>query len=903
MNTFALLLSALTVFRVDPWYHEPFLPDADPAGGVVTDTLSFAAARGEIEAVSFVVNPDADYAKVDVVPSDLTGPDGAKIPASAADVTLVKVWFRADRRWNTSWAGDRRKPTPISGLVLHDDALVRVDWENEVNWVRGDYSDGPTYLDMSHRDLKTHLNTDCEPIRDAPKFVPFDLKKGFRQQYLVTWKIPKDAKPGEYKGTLALNQSNNPNNRTIKQLSLRLTVHPFALPRPRTHYDTREKYVSFWMGSPSLDRLLAEGHRLDRAERKLRAIFRSMAEHNAGDLTWTGDLRTDSTDDYALRSLLIARQEGMCADPFINGLAFETWVPTGATVNGRPPEPEDMPDEYQKALAKFRTRVEGQRAIMDKYLGHHRCYYASVDECKEDVNRACYGFWDIAHKLDGMIWTDFAYSKYNGVFVDMNDIPGAVDHGAAWEWHSYGAKSVTYAGTFTGPENPDVWRRNKGIRYWYADFDGVHEYYLHASDVNRWNDFIETGVYCQFGIVFYTIDGLVSTLAWEAVREALDDVRYYSLLRLRAEAALKSSDPEARRLGRAALVWQDGVDPEHVADLDAFRRETADWIEKLIAKVGPEPEENDTELPPPVTLPPDGRWQKVPKASAGAKAIFDYVVKVAGEEGSVHKGEGRYDLALAALEGLLKDASAATPDRVRAALWMSTLHSEMQERPAALAVLEEALKLRDASSADRGRLLIRRVNAMMTNEKFEEAYTAAQLDAASAALAEALKVPGVREEERVAAIQKMTRGYLAAKEYEKCVAYAEERLKDTKVSPGRQAELQISIAEAAAYLEDWERSLKAYKEAHRTLSKIDVIYWRSIVVAEAKVAEKAKDYSHAVACWLEIVPTYDPGTEGGSIRAARQNVVRLQPFVRKTAKPASVSPDDDGADESLSLDE
>ena len=895
MNTLALLLSVLTVFRVDPWYHEPFLPDADPAGGVVTDTLSFAAAQGEIEAVSFVVNPDADYEKVDVVPSDLAGPDGAKIPASAADVALVKVWFRADGRWNTSWAGDRTKPVPISGLILHDDALVKVDWEKKVNYVRGDYSDGPTCLDMSHRDRKTHLNTDCEPIRDAPRFVPFDLKKGFRQQYLVTWKIPKDAKPGDYTGTLELKTS-KPQN--LKQLSLRLTVRPFALPRPRTHYDTREKYVSFWMGSPSLDRLLAEGRRLDRAERKLRAIFRSMAEHNAGDLTWVGDLRTDSTDDYALRTLLIARQEGMSADPFINGLAFETWGPPRGTVNGKI-EPEGYPEDYQKALSAFRKRVEGQRAIMEKHLGHHRCYYASVDECKEDVNRACYGFWDIVHKLDGMIWTDFAYSKYNGVFVDMNDVPGSVDHGAAWEWHSYGAKSVTYAGTFTGPENPDVWRRNKGIRYWYADFDGVHEYYLHASDVNRWNDFVETGVYCQFGIVYYTVDGLVSTLAWEAVREALDDVRYYSLLRLRAEAALKSSDPETRRLGRAALVWQDGVDPEHVVDLDAFRRETSDWIEKLIAKVGPEPDEKDTELPPPAEIPPDGRWQQVPKASAGAKAIFDYVVKVAGEEGSVHKGEGRYDLALAALKGLREDAAAATPDRARAALWASTLHSEMQERPAALAVLDEALKIRDLASAERGTLLLRRVKAMMTDEKFEEKYTPAQLDAASAALDEALKLPGIAEAERGEAVCRMARGYLAAKAYETCIAYAEARLKDTKIAADRQAALQISIAEAAACRQDWQRSLAAYKEAHRLLPRIDVIYWRSIVVAEARVAEKAKDYERAVFCWMEIIPTYDPTVEGRAIHSVKQNVARLQPLVRKNLK-ADIS-DDDAP--SLSLDE
>ena len=222
MNMLAIL-AALTVFRVDPWCNVPFLPDADPAGGVVTDAIDFAAAKGEIEAVSFVVRPDADYEKVDVVPSDLTGPGGATIPASAADVALVKVWFRPDSRWNSSWSGNQAKPTLINNLVLHDDALVKVDFENKINYLRGSYPDGPVYLDMSHTDLQTHLNNDCEPIHDAPKFVPFDLRKDFRQQYLVTWKVPKDAKPGEYKGTIDLKTSKAQNLRHIQvTLSQRL---------------------------------------------------------------------------------------------------------------------------------------------------------------------------------------------------------------------------------------------------------------------------------------------------------------------------------------------------------------------------------------------------------------------------------------------------------------------------------------------------------------------------------------------------------------------------------------------------------------------------------------------------------------------------------------------------------
>ena len=900
MNMLAML-AALTVFRVDPWCNVPFLPDADPAGGVVTDAIDFAAAKGEIEAVSFVVRPDADYEKVDVVPSDLKGPDGATIPASAADVALVKVWFRPDSRWNSSWSGNQAKPTLINNLVLHDDALVKVDFENKINYLRGSYPDGPVYLDMSHTDLQTHLNNDCEPIHDAPKFVPFDLRKDFRQQYLVTWKVPKDAKPGEYKGTIDLKTSKAQN---LKQLSIRLTVYPFALPRPRTHYDTSEPYVSFWMGSPSLAGLLAEGHRLDRAEKKLRAIFRSMAEHNAINLSGVGNLKVDSMDDYGLRTLIIARQEGLCADPLINGMAFENWGAFVWNPGGKLREREDAPEDFQKSLDMFREKVVGQNAIMDKYLGHHRCYYSSGDECGVGFNRRSYAYWDIVHSLGGKIWTDYAYAKDSGVFIDINDVPACVSAEEGWSWRTTGAKAVTYASTFTGPENPDVWRRIKGLRFWYADFDGQHEYCFFDGRANRWNDFVHYDRYCQFGIVYWTDDGLVSTLAWEAVREALDDVRYFTLLRRRAEAALKSSDPATRKLGRDALVWQDGVEPEEVIDLNAFRRETVGWIEKLIAKVGQQPEDKDTELPPPAELPPDGRWQKVPKPSAGAKEVFAYVKTMAGESGSWNHGEGRYDLAIAALDGLLADAGSATPDRVKAAMRKSELHSAMQERREAVAAVETALKIKNITSAERGKLLLLRVKALMTDEKFEENYTVKQLDEASVAIAAALKFPGATEEERFGAIYKMCRGYLGAKAYEKCVDYAEARMKDTRISPAHQADLFITMGEALNYLEEWERALKAFKEAHRAYNNDgDKNFRRKILVSEAKAAEMAKDYNRAVACWTDIIPTYDSQEEKSQINAAKRNVARLSAIARKNNKISMGSLDDDDSAETISLDE
>ena len=150
----------------------------------------------------------------------------------------------------------------------------------------------------------------------------------------------------------------------------------------------------------------------------------------------------------------------------------------------------------------------------------------------------------------------------------------------------------------------------------------------------------------------------------------------------------------------------------------------------------------------------------------------------------------------------------------------------------------------------------------------------------------------------------MCRGYLGAKAYEKCVDYAEARMKDTRILPAHQADLFITVGEALNYLEEWERALKAFKEAHRAHNNDgDKNFRRKILVSEAKAAEMAKDYNRAVACWTDIIPTYDSQEEKSQINAAKRNVARLSAIARKNNKISMGSLDDDDSAETISLDE
>jgi len=861
-----VLAAAFKVFWVDAFSSVPFLPDADPKGGVETNALSLAAAQGEIETVSFVVHPLADLAKVDFIPTALVGPEGATLPAEAVEFSLVKVWFRPDIRWTSSWLGNINKPTPIGTLVLHDDALVKVDFEKKVNYLRAEYPGGTRYLNISRKDRDTHFNHDLEPVRDAPKFVPMDLKRDFRQQFWVTVRVPESARPGVYRGSLRAVCG----GKDLQTLPLTVEVYPFRLPSPRTHYDTSRPYYSYWMGSPTLQGLVDGSHELARSERKLRAIFRSMKEHNAANVASVGDLVDTSTDNLAVRTLIIARQEGLLTRPLISGRAYGdggfVWSPDAPQL-----DPAEHKEEYAKSLAAFRKDVERQNGVLDRLLGHHDCYYSSVDECRLQTNRRSFGYWSIVKELGGMIWTDYANPRELGFAVDLNDTPAFVDHRAAYEWHAQGGRCTTYAGPFTGPECPDIWRRTKGMRYWYADYDGQHEYCFYDGTYNRWNDFNpHEGGYCQFGIVYLTEDGLVSTLAWEGMREGLDDVRYFTLLRRRAEAAMAAKDPETVKLGRAALHWQDSVDPEYVLDLYAFRRQTVGWILRLMEKVGPEPAERPVDTA--VELPPC----------------------------TAKDGPNRWDLEIVRLVKEADDASRSPSDQVKTALRLKELYVGLYRRDEALASIDRVLSLPKLEAAERGRLLLARAQTMVTPATFEETFGKDELDKASEWLAKALKVQDISEADRFAAVERIAKGYCEAGDGPSVISFVADRLADARLSGPNRARLIVYDARVKAGQGDWTAAARSYAAAFREAGGADKIFMREHASDAALAEEKAGNWKAALRYYTDLLPCYTK-EEAAKQKWVRGQIARVSREVSSKSSGPSVSPD--GDEEAISLEE
>ncbi len=886
MNCLLLLASAFTVYSVDPYNDAMYLPNKEPAGGIVTNCVGGAAAQGEIESVSFIVKPERDLAKVDFIPTELKNAAGDVLDPTCIDFALVKVWFRPGTRWRNSWFGDVAHPQLMNNLVIHDDALVKVDEKEKVNYLRFSYDDGERYLNMRADGRKSELNHGLEPIRDAKTFVPFDLKQDRHQQYWLTYTVPENQKPGLYKGALVVKE----NGKEIERLGLSLEVYPFKLPRPRTHYDTTKEYVLAFYNHVSLQEYLKLTKNLKQAEKKLLGTYRAMATHNALSTLGPGDYKNDTTDDLSVRDLLTQRLAGMTCRPLFAGGAGEF---SYATPFGDTPWPslDKDADGFKASLERFGKTLDLDGRVCEKYLGHHDQFYFSVDECGVGTHRQLFGYWSLLHERGLKVYMDYSEPHAMNWIAGANNVAAHVSHKSAWQWHDAGSLSYTYAAPFTGPESPDTWRRQKGLRFYYADYDGVVEYNWYEGP-NRWNDFVyHDSPYCQFGLVYPVEDGVIGTVAWEGIREAMDDVRYFSLFRLRAQAAMKSDDPAIRKLGRQSIIWFDSQDPEYLPDLRAFRAEVAERIKTLIAKVGPQKDELPGSKPLDFTELPPCTYGRDAAANADPLKLAE-----------TYEAADRWDLAMPLLDKIRKDAKQDPERRVAAALREATMLAYWKKRPAAVKVLEEAAEYEGLVNAQRGRLLFAVVKTLLTDVVFEEQFTAEQLAAAEKKLDKALGVSNIPQTTRGAGVIRLAEAYNASGCWEQTVAFVKKHL-ENKALKGSFGALYCASAMANMKLKNFHRASVEYGYAIDEYGAKKNDYLEPL----GQAAEADNDLKKAQKAYTDLLPLCDKVENKSRYNRVKAAIARLSKKMTQASKKdesnAFDSSEKDEAIEDISLDE
>ena len=214
-----------------------------PEDGALAGPVRIVAAKGEFEPASFVIYPFADVAKVELKVSELAGKKD-KIPATAVDVKVIKIWYQAGTAWYSYFADSTGREL-VPELLLNDENLVKVDMKTKENYLRVDYPQpkGPAYVWISNPlSIDVPLNDHLEPVRDAKSLQPFSLKAGEFKQVWLTLEAPKTAE-GIYSGTIAISID----DKAQASIPLEVRVLPFELPDPKTNYDlSREYYTSMY---------------------------------------------------------------------------------------------------------------------------------------------------------------------------------------------------------------------------------------------------------------------------------------------------------------------------------------------------------------------------------------------------------------------------------------------------------------------------------------------------------------------------------------------------------------------------------------------------------------------------------------------------------------------------------
>jgi len=140
-----------------------------------------------------------------------------------------------------------------------------------------------------------------------------------------------------------------------------------------------------------------------------------------------------------------------------------------------------------------------------------------------------------------------------------------------------GADSGWYASQHVGVENPAFNRRQYGFSAYRAGFTCDANY---AHHLTGWND-IGGDLYKHMMFVYGTGNGCVDTLAWEGVREGLDDIRYATKLQQLATPHLDGEDVDLRYAAKRAMQLLADADGDDM-DLTALRLEMVERINELL---------------------------------------------------------------------------------------------------------------------------------------------------------------------------------------------------------------------------------------------------------------------------------------------------------------------------------
>ncbi|MDO9574412.1 MAG: hypothetical protein Q7I94_05395, partial [Candidatus Contubernalis sp.] len=435
--------------------------------------------------------------------------------------------------------------------------------EKEENYVKSISPEGEKYIWISNPN-EVEANTVEEfSAKDSPALLPVNIPARTNKQFWVTVKVPEDAKGGVYTGSINLSSG----GKTLGAITLKLRVLPFKLASPKTYYDSTREFTSsiYYLSQLTSDYPKETISAILKSKEQLKAELKDMFSH--------GVTNPNVYQSYRNPGLLgeyldIRNEAGMGKQPlYYVGEDIRIYYYQGFPI---PPE----------KLASLKIRV---KEVIDfcKSYGIPEVYFYGQDEAKDEQVTAERPAWEAIREAGGKIFVagyrpGVGGSK-QGTFELAGDIlnvfisAGEPVKGEADKWHSTGNKIWCYANPQAGPENPALFRKNFGFLLWKTNYDGAATW---AYISGPWNDFRVK----QYPFVYPTTNGVIDTIAWEGYREAMDDIRYGTTLKLLIEKAKKSGPKTG--IAREAEEHLKNLDVEH-KNPELIRFEIIDYILKL----------------------------------------------------------------------------------------------------------------------------------------------------------------------------------------------------------------------------------------------------------------------------------------------------------------------------------
>lgn len=531
------------------------LPDTPPVDGKKTNRQTINLTPGEYEPASIVIAALTDLPGVTVT---VAVPDG--FAANDIDLCTVKCHYQAGTAWKDIRMREGRVLTPE--LLLKDDSLVMVDYQNQRNYVRLDGQ----YVDMSQPEPANQpgMSNDEFPVRDTETLQPFDIPKGEYKQLWITVHAPETIPAGLYRVSLQLIC----NGQVIHTQHLDIRVLPFRLAELKNYDLDKPFYSSIYYKGILGKRGAVSGW--DKTKEQYRADLKNMRTHGVN-RPMIHQLEREWDFAGFEEALRIRQEEGISNEPLFL-LGRERNLGAGNT--------ED-PQKIDEALDKLRQI----RTVTDRF-NIKELYIYGIDESTGDLMKAQKTIWRAFQQQPNTRVYQAGFLDHKPPAVDLVgdtlDVMIAMRQTArkyAAPWHKNGKAIWSYGNPQGGVEDPEIYRRNYGLELWRNRYDGACTYAYHHGYGHSWNDF-DHPTARDHNLTYPTANGVIDTIAWEGYREGIDDIRYGVTLKESIARAANSTSGAKRKLAVEAADFLEKCDLRN-RDLDTVRLQIIDYILKL----------------------------------------------------------------------------------------------------------------------------------------------------------------------------------------------------------------------------------------------------------------------------------------------------------------------------------